>query len=72
MKPKIRHEAKASLTNIIQSAIEREHNFIYQSCLNCEHFKEQNELCLLVNKRPPARVIVLSCNAWMERDTIPF
>lgn len=69
--PKIRPEAKDILTNIIKSAIEREHNYLYQSCINCEFF-EKDETCFLVKKRPPAKVIVLGCERWMEKDSIPF
>jgi len=71
MKPRIRPEAKDALTNIIKVAIELEHNSLYQSCLSCEHFQEKSELCLLVKKRPPVRVLVYGCEKWLERD-IPF
>lgn len=71
-KPIVRHEAKATLQLVIQTAIEREHNYLYQCCLNCENFVEKTELCSLVNKRPPAKIIVYSCEHWSERDQIPF
>lgn len=72
MKPKLRNDAKASLTNIVTSAIEREHNFLYQCCLNCENFNEKLELCLLANKRPPVRVLTFGCEKWLDKDEIPF
>lgn len=70
MKPKIRHEAKASLVNIVAMAFEREHNYLYQSCINCEYFDK--EKCILVNQTPPAKVIVFGCEKWLEKDEIPF
>lgn len=70
MKPKTRHEAAATIQLAITNALERTH--LYQSCINCENFVEQKELCLLANKRPPVRILVFGCEAWVERDSIPF
>lgn len=72
MKPSIRLEAQNALTNIIKSAIEREHNFIYKCCLNCENFHEKKDVCLLVNAKPPTRVITFGCERWLDKDEIPF
>lgn len=72
MKPRLRPDAKATIINTVTVSIEREHNFLYQSCLNCEHFKEKDEICLLVNKRPPVRVLVYSCEHWIDHDQIPY
>lgn len=71
-KPKIRHEAKSIIQHLIASGIEREHNYLYQCCLNCENFVEKTELCLLANKRPPVRILTFGCEHWTERDAIPF
>lgn len=70
MKPKIRHEAKSSIQLSLENAFQN--IYIYQCCLNCENFVEKTELCLLVNKRPPVRILTYGCEAWIERDTIPF
>lgn len=70
--PKIRPEARSSLTNLIISAMERDHNYLYQSCINCEWFQEKTEQCFLVKQRPPAKVIVFGCEKWIEQDEIPF
>lgn len=40
------------------------------SCLNCEHWGDDEDACLLFKVRPPAQVIVFSCEAWDDR--IPF
>lgn len=42
----------------------------HRTCLSCEHFKEQDELCLLAHVRPPARVLVEGCVAYEEKP--PF
>ena len=44
---------------------------IVQSCVNCGKFNPHEEICTMVNLRPPARTIVFSCGAqWI--DDIPF
>lgn len=42
-----------------------------QTCLNCEHFSEQREICLTYNQRPPARVIAFGCPAF-RYIVVPF
>ena len=66
---KLNPDAKATIVNIITLALEREHNYLYQSCLSCIHFHETKEICKLANQRPPAKVIVFGCEHW---DFVPF
>lgn len=75
MKPNLRidakHELQSRLYNSVLLEIEKE--FVYRSCINCINFREhQGEICGLAMQRPPARVIVLSCPMWEDKDTIPF
>ena len=42
----------------------------FRTCINCVEFDEPKELCKLANARPPARVIALGCDSYI--DTIPF
>lgn len=44
---------------------------IYKSCLNCENFNEEKEICKKYNQRPPARVIAYACKDWDDLE-IPF
>lgn len=44
---------------------------IYRSCVNCEHWHENKEICELAKARPPARVIVYACERWVDME-IPF
>lgn len=50
-------------------------NMLFQSCIVCEHFGE-NEICKMYNVRPPARIIVFGCKNFEESshtdDDIPF
>lgn len=43
-----------------------------KTCINCDYFAEQRELCTMVkpNARPPARIIAFGCEMFTE--TIPF
>ncbi len=46
---------------------------LVKSCLSCDHFNEQTEICKLVNKRPPAKVIAFACEKYDNiDDDIPF
>lgn len=42
-----------------------------QSCISCENFDESKELCKKFNARPPARIIALSCDSYIDIH-IPF
>jgi hypothetical protein len=43
---------------------------VWQSCMNCEHFKKQEELCTVYKARPPAHVIAVGCTEYEWE--IPF
>ncbi len=43
---------------------------VWRSCLNCEEWNATKEICMRVEQRPPAKVIVVSCPAWIA--DIPF
>ena len=40
-----------------------------RSCIQCGHFNEIKELCVLYKQRPPAKVIVNGCPS---HDYLPF
>lgn len=42
-----------------------------RSCISCENFDESKELCKKFNARPPARIIALSCDKYVDIE-IPF
>lgn len=44
-------------------------NMLFQSCIVCEHFGE-NEICKQYNVRPPARIIVFGCKSFEESSDI--
>jgi hypothetical protein len=44
-------------------------NMLFQSCIVCEHF-EENEICKMFNLRPPARIIVFGCVKFEETSNI--
>lgn len=70
-------ELVSKLANVMATTIAEvtPHNMLFQSCLVCEHFGE-NEVCKQFNVRPPARIIVFGCEKFEEGsnfdDDIPF
>lgn len=71
-KPKLRKEAEIELLSKIQSVLSKASPF--QSCLNCDNFNEQTEICKVWNARPPAKVIAFSCGTdkYDDNEEIPF
>jgi hypothetical protein len=65
-KAKMRAEVKLAVLSILD-----QYTYPFQSCINCEHFTE-DEKCKLFNTRPPAKIIVLGCEKWQDKDGIPF
>ena len=45
------------------------HWVVDQSCLQCLHWKEKEEMCGLFKQRPPAKIIVVGCE---KHEFIPF
>ncbi len=71
LRPDARHDIRARVYNSVE--IEMEKINIYRNCMNCINFREyQGEVCGLVMKRPPAKIIVNSCEQWEDKDEIPF
>ena len=73
---------KKDALDAVKAAITREFNtgrvsFPYKNCLNCAHWNEVSEICNKFNSRPPAEIIVYSCEHHLEPkgnldDDIPF
>ncbi len=70
LRPNHRYDLQGAFFYAVSSICEKES--IYISCLNCINFKEQTELCGLVDIRPPAKVIAYGCPQWEDKDEIPF
>ena len=45
---------------------------IFQNCLNCMHWKYDQDQCGKYNAKPPAEIIVNSCPDHLDNDDIPF
>lgn len=65
-----RVRAYRELAKDIAERVTEQLETLTKTCLTCEHFTEKTELCGLVNKRPPARVIAFGCEQY--EDQIPF
>ena len=61
-------KSRSDLGDAILDLIERAR--LYRSCLTCQHFSEESEICALAGGRPPARVITMGCPKYLEEP--PF
>lgn len=44
----------------------------FATCITCEHWKKEEEICNKFGIRPPACVIVDGCEYYEDNDQIPF
>ena len=47
------------------------HDQLFRNCTICKNFTAE-EQCTVYHARPPAKVIVLGCDSFADRDEIPF
>ena len=45
---------------------------VIASCCTCLNFNEQQEVCNLARRRPPARTIAYGCEMYIDDCDIPF
>lgn len=76
IKPKLRDEARLELSSAILNAaaniMESTANFPYKTCIRCDNFNEEKEICKLYNARPPAKIIAFGCEKFSDEHWIPF
>ena len=65
-------ELRAKLAQLVTEIIKdvSPSNMLFQSCLVCEHFNHETEICKAYNRRPPARIIVFGCKTFEESSNI--
>ncbi len=72
-----KYELQSKLSQLLVEVIKdvTPSNMLFQSCIVCEHFGE-DEICKQFNVRPPARIIVFGCSKFEETSNldgdIPF
>ncbi len=75
-KPQLREEAaieiRSAAANAAVRVLEDAVNHPFKTCLRCDNFDEEKELCKLYNARPPARVIAFGCEKFDDENWIPF
>lgn len=69
-KPATRIEIIQTLADLARTEFVKALNDATRTCLNCENFLEESELCSLNNKRPPAQIIARGCEC--HADKVPF
>lgn len=65
-------ELRSKLAHLLAELIKdvTPNNMLFQSCLVCEHFNHETEICKAYNVRPPARIIVFGCKNYEESSNI--
>lgn len=65
-------ELEARLAKLVANTIAEvsPSNMLFQSCIVCEHFNNETEICAQFNVRPPARIIVFGCVKYTESSHI--
>lgn len=74
MKPALRNTNIIDVRQKVYEAIEFElqsERYPFQSCLNCVYFRSDDS-CGLYGQKPPARIIVYSCEKYEDIEVIPF
>lgn len=75
-KPILRNEHYSDFKSAVDREIERHiknpASYPFQTCLNCMHWKYEQDLCGLYNSKPPAEIIVFSCSSYSDDGEIPF
>lgn len=61
---------KQLLINILNENGRRSDYF--QTCITCDRWNNEKEICSLVDKRPPAKIIADGCSSYLDIDCIPF
>jgi len=65
----VEHELKAALLIAIERFVAKEGQ---RTCLTCILFRENGEMCIKHDRRPPARVIAYGCADYAHDDELPF
>lgn len=66
----ITYEERQHLHNLLDEMLNDLTSHLNKSCVNCDHFNTSQELCGLVDERPPAKVIAQGCEQWVKE--VPF
>lgn len=69
--PKLRIDGSYHFKEAFERALKTAPKAFFKSCLNCENFNEENEICKKYNQRPPARIIAYACDSYIDME-IPF
>jgi hypothetical protein len=76
MKPRatLRQNSYEDLTSAINKLLvgKSEFTHIYQNCLNCKFWNYGKDQCNKFNVKPPATIIIHSCEEYEDNGDIPF
>lgn len=68
---------RPSMESSIKYAIEKifkvgRVGFLYRNCLNCENWKEEQDICGKFNAKPPTEILIYACEHYQDNEDIPF
>lgn len=67
---KIPYSLRNALFTIVQSCGNRSDWF--RTCITCEHWDSNKEICNKFGVRPPCAIIVDGCENYVDFDPVPF
>jgi hypothetical protein len=70
----LRQDSYDDLVSAINKLFVGKSNFthIYQNCLNCKFWNYGGDKCGKFNAKPPAEIIIYSCEAYEDNGCIPY
>lgn len=70
---RLRDSAPSHWSEVIEKILEGfDGKGVTKNCLNCSHFDADTDMCKKYGQRPPARIIINSCEGYNDVDEIPF
>jgi len=55
------------LKKYLSEVVDKRLKEFIKTCLTCKHWSSDPETCVLYSERPPAHIIVVSCESWKDK-----
>ena len=65
-----REETAKALVDVVGPAVFNAFMDATRTCITCDHWQANTEICGLYNARPPAKIIAFGCESYINE--IPF
>lgn len=67
-----RYNFRSAINGFVETIFSDARSYPFQTCLNCDHWDDKEEICKKFSARPPAHIIVFSCPDYDDMNDIPF